>query len=321
MRVLVFGAGAVGLGLASCLLKAGHFVTLIGREQTVQALRRSGLGRLGIFGSHAAQPQQFDAHTSVAGAHTGEPYDYVLVCTKSFDSPTAAEALADVSPLLRADTPIVLCQNGWGNAEVFAARFGQDRVLNARVITGFCRPSPHQVEITVHAEPIHVGSIFDPGRTRAADLCEAISAGGIPTRPTLDIARDLWAKMCYNCSLNPLGAILSVPYGTLADQAATRAIMDGIIDEIFAVMGASGYSTHVATPAAYRDLFYGKLVPPTAAHRSSMLQDITSGKPTEIDALSGAVIRLGAAHDVATPVNECVRNMVRFLEERAGPRD
>ncbi|MCI5142861.1 MAG: 2-dehydropantoate 2-reductase, partial [Candidatus Electrothrix sp. ATG1] len=131
-----------------------------------------------------------------------------------------------------------------------------------------------------------------------------------------DIARDLWAKMLFNCALNPLGAIFNVPYGALAEQENSRQIMDEVIQEVFKVMAAAGYSTHWGNAVEYLDAFYGTIVPLAAKHCSSTLQDIQAGKKTEIEALSGAVIGLGKEHGIAVPCNEMLYNMIRFMERR-----
>jgi 2-dehydropantoate 2-reductase len=122
--------------------------------------------------------------------------------------------------------------------------------------------------------------------------------------------------MLYNCALNPLGALLGVSYGTLAEQPTTRSLMDRLVEEVFAVMLAAGYATHWSTSAEFLAAFYGRLVPDTAEHKSSMLQDITAGKRTEIDALTGAVITLAAQHGLDVPYNHAVYQLVRFIENR-----
>ena len=134
--------------------------------------------------------------------------------------------------------------------------------------TGFYRPEKHHTEATVHADAVHIGSLFHDNLEGLAPLARAISAGDIPCQVTRAIEKDLWAKMLYNCALNPLGAIFDVTYGTLGEWPHTRAIMDRIVDEIFAVMGASGYRTHWDTSDAYLAFFYGTLLPPTSSHRS-----------------------------------------------------
>ena len=76
----------------------------------------------------------------------------------------------------------------------------------------------NEVEITVHADSIHIGSLFDGDLLCMEKLCELITKGDIPCEKTDSIEKDLWAKMLYNCALNPLGAILDVPYGVLAEK-------------------------------------------------------------------------------------------------------
>ena len=90
MKVLIYGAGSVGLGLASCLIKSGEEVALIGREETVQALRQEGLWRTGIFGNYKAAAEDFICFTYLQDL-PNEDYDYVLVCTKTFDTEIAAK--------------------------------------------------------------------------------------------------------------------------------------------------------------------------------------------------------------------------------------
>ncbi len=313
MRILIYGGGSVGLGLASCLIKAGGQVDIIAREQTVAALRRDGLVRRGIFGEYYAPPAKFGAFTSLKKIQT-KTYDYILICVKSFDSPEAARNLAENKALLGKETKIVLFQNGWGNAEVFNSFFQAEQIYSARVITGFRRPSNNEVEITVHADAIHIGSLFGSDLVCIEELCELIDKGGIPSEKTSDIAGDLWAKMLYNCALNPLGAILDVPYGALAANEFTRAVMNGIVKEVFEVMKKAGYKTHWQSAKDYLKVFYERLVPDTAKHKSSTLQDILAKKKTEIEALNGAVIKLAKQHQISVPYNTVVYNIVKFAE-------
>ncbi len=316
MRALVYGGGAVGIGLASCLLKSGSRLDIIARENTVRSLRRDGLVRTGIFGEFHVGPAAFGCFASLDDLDK-QARDYILVCTKSFDSFDAAKDLYEHKSLFSEKTKIVLFQNGWGNAEAFTSFFEKATVYTARVITGFQRHKPNEVEITVHAETIHIGSLFDAGLPAVQDLAQAINKGGIPCETTGQIGRDIWAKMLYNCALNPLGAILDVPYGKLAEQESTRAIMDDIAGEVFAVMTKAGYETHWESAKDFLEVFYGKLVPDTAEHKSSTLQDIVAKKPTEIDALNGAVIRLAETFAIPVPYNSVVYNIVKFIEGRS----
>jgi len=311
--MLIYGGGAVGLGIASCLIRPGNRVDIIARPETVAALQSNGLLRTGIFGRVHAKPDSFGCCASLHEL-TGGSYDLVLICTKSFDSTSAAQDLAQHENRIGHDSGLVLFQNGWGNAEAFSAHFEKGRIYNARVITGFRRPRPNEVEITVHADAIHVGSLFSTDLSIIEPLCRAIREGGIPCESTDAIEKDLWAKMLYNCALNPLGAILGVPYGALAEAASTRSLMDRIIEEVFAVMVAAGYRTHWSEPRQFLEVFYSRLVPDTAEHKSSTLQDIAAGKRTEIEALNGAVIHLAQEHGVGVPYNLAVYNLIKFLE-------
>ena len=315
MRALIYGGGAVGLGIASCLLKSRVQVDIVARESTVSALRKNGLVRTGIWGDYSAGPAAFDSYTSLSEIKT-KSYDYILVCTKSFDSFEAAKDLSQYDSLFGENTKIVLFQNGWGNAEVFASFFDKEKIYNARVITGFRRPKKNEVTITVHADSIHIGSLFSEDLACIEELCQSIDKGGIPCEATGNIEKDLWAKMLYNCALNPLGAILDVPYGALAEHESSRIIMKGIVEEVFEVIKAAGYQTHWQSPGDFLEIFYKKLVPDTAKHKSSTLQDILAQKKTEIDALNGAVITLAEKHEVHVPYNSAVYNIVKFIEAK-----
>jgi len=313
MKVLIYGGGSVGLGIASCLLKSGEQISIIGRPDTIANLQQYGLVRKGIFGQYHARPTNFDCSSSLSAA-SEQVYDYILVSIKSCDSRQAAEDISQHKACFNDATRIVLCQNGWGNAEIFSSFLPKKQIFNARVITGFSRPKPNEVLITVHADAIHIGSLFGTKSSEIKGLCEAITNGDIPCRPTGDIEKDLWAKMLYNCALNPLGAILDVPYGTLAENDSTRFIMDNITEEIFKVLAAAGYKTHWKKAKDFLKVFYDRLVPDTAEHRSSTLQDLHAKKKTEIDALNGAVIKLADEHNIYVPYNKAIYNMIKFIE-------
>ena len=318
MKVLIYGAGGVGLGVASCLLKSGITTDVVARPNTVHALCESGLFRTGIFGEAEFPPEAIGAYTGITELEPRD-HDFVLVCTKASDSRTAAADLATALPVGWKGL-VVLFQNGMGNAEEFRRYFPSDQILCARVITGFLRHHPNAVEITVHADDIRVGWPAVPSPTRAStdavdSLCEAIRKGGIPCSRTDSILEHLWAKMLYNCALNSLGAVFEVTYGELAEMEESRAIMRDIVREVFAVMTAAGQTTHWGTAEEYLEAFYRDFVPPTRAHYPSTLQDLRAGKPTEIEALNGAVLRLAEKHGIPVPVNEVVYRMVKFKEQ------
>jgi 2-dehydropantoate 2-reductase len=313
MNVLIYGGGAVGLGIASCLLKSGVDVDILARRETVILLKQHGLLRDGIFGEYNVLPEKYYTYEHIS-AIEHRKYHYICICIKSFDSESAAYDIAQHREILDTDGRIVLFQNGWGNTEKFLKHFNRDYIYNARVITGFKRQEPNRVTITVHADAIHIGHLFCQEHLRYIEpLVTAINDGDIPCYAVDCIAKDLWAKMLYNCPLNSLGAIFGVPYGKLGDYGETRVIMNMIIGEVFQVMRAEGYCTHWDSPEGFIETFYTKLIPLTKEHESSTLQDINAGKRTEIDALNGAVVLLGKKHRIAVPANTMVYNMVKYI--------
>lgn len=316
MRVAIVGPGCVGLALASTLAGRADALHLVGRPGPAsEALAREGFARTGIFGEATVAADACSVHTRVA-ALAGQTLDFVLVCTKSTALAPVANELAAVWPELAGEPRIVLCQNGWGNTAHFVRHLPAERIFSARVITGFRRESTTRVKVTVHADSIALGSLFGAETGVLEPLCAAIRDGGLPCETSEAIEQDLWAKVLYNCLLNPLGALLGVPYGELGRRRETRAIMEAVAREIFAVLEKSGHRTHWPHATAYLETFYGQLLPPTATHESSMLQDIRAGRATEIDALCGAVSALAAESGTSAPVNDALLQLVRACEGR-----
>jgi 2-dehydropantoate 2-reductase len=130
----------------------------------------------------------------------------------------------------------------------------------------------------------------------------------------LEIDKFIWAKMLYNCSLNPLSAILRVPYGTLLETDSSKDTIVHIVEEIFSVARAKKVKLFWDNASEYIDVLFNRLVPDTAAHQSSMLQDIRAGRRTEIDAMNGAVASLGEEAGVACPVNWTITKIIQSLQ-------
>lgn len=311
LQILIFGGGSVGLGLASCLIKSGADVTIAAREKTSELLHREGLFRTGIFGNDFFESSLFKAVSSVDQVKDCD-FDYILVCVKSYDTNQAADSLLP----WKNRSNFILCQNGYGNRELFLSRFPDEQVFIGRVITGFRRPAPNSVDITVHASPIRLGHPDNCRSDILKNLSDLITTGGIPTEVSSDIMKDLWAKILYNVLLNPLGAILNVPYGALGESKDTIQIMNSLAKETFKVMRLHGFQTYWSDADSYLKIFFNKLLPPTVAHESSMLQDLRAGRKTEIDVLNGAIVRLAKEKKLEVPVNECICGMIRFLTSK-----
>ena len=311
--LVVAGAGALGSVFGGLLAHAGWPVVLLGRPEHMQAIARDGLRVEGLFGTHTVR-----GITTLSDAAALEgTFGTVLLTVKSYDTAAMVRAMA---PHLAADGLLVSLQNGLGNLECATDVLGASRVIGARVIFGAELLGPGRVRVTVNAAPVLAGSP-DPrdavGTALAEKWARRFAEAGIPSGTTDNLLGELWAKVFYNAALNPLGALLGVPYGYLPDDPDARSLMDQVIDEAFAVARASGIALRWPDAGAYRADFYGALVPSTAAHRSSMLQDLERGRPTEIDAINGWVARRGAELGVPVPINTTLTHVIRARVRRA----
>jgi len=308
MKILVFGLGAIGCAFAGFLKKAGHEVYAIGRPKIINPIREKGLKISGIWGEHRVDLKE--VYTSVEELPVRD-FDLVILSVKSYDTEKALENLKRVNFKY-----LLLAQNGYGNYEKAVNVFGKNKVVLSRVIFGAEIPQPGEVRITVIADDVVIGN--PDGAIPEGELkrtAETLNRAGIPTRYSPDVYKYLWDKILYNSALNPLGALLETNYGTLGELSETREIMNRIIDEIFSVAKAKGIELFHKSADEYKELFYKKLLPPTAGHYPSMLQDIKAGKKTEIDALNGAIVELGKEVGVPTPTNELITLLVKAKEK------
>lgn len=316
MQFLIYGAGALGQAIGGMLAAAGHRVDLLLRERFISAIGQNGLHITGIFGDFFAPQENLGLYSTIDA--TSNRYDYALITTKTYDTATA---VADMATITERIGSVVSMQNGCGNVEKIEEVFGPARSLGARVITGFEICSPGRVRITVSADAIHIGGSM-PGTSpeSAQRLATAIADSGHPCLAVDDIHQSLFAKLLYNCALNPLGALLGVHYGALTDNVHTREIVAKVIDETFDVIIGLGGHLPWSDAATYKDLFFNTLIPATSNHRPSMLQDLENNKPTEVEALVGYVGRQGRRLGIATPTCDVLAAMVRFREGQTADR-
>ncbi|MCD7982456.1 MAG: 2-dehydropantoate 2-reductase [Clostridiales bacterium] len=313
IQVLIIGAGSIGIALGASLHSQGMRITYLAREHTKKAIDLNGIKRTGLFGEITAAAGEITAVSSLSElpAHS---VGYALVCTKTTANDAVAATLSEHRGCLSENAKIVILQNGWGNDQPFLPYFSEDQIYQARVITGFARTAPNISNITVHTAPILFGSLYGKDTACMEPLARAIAASGIPSETTTQLSEALWAKMLYNTTLNPLGAILHVPYGKLADVPASRQIMNRLINETFLVMEHCGYRSFWDTPDEYRAEFYGRLIPDTRAHRSSTLQDIEKKQKTEIETLNGCIVRLATQHGLDVPTHRMICELITALE-------
>ncbi|HXK56880.1 MAG TPA: ketopantoate reductase family protein [Gammaproteobacteria bacterium] len=298
MKLLILGAGAVGLCLAARLSSLCEVHALC-RARHADEIMRSGFRMRGLWGDGSFH---FNASATLTA---GETFDYCLITCKSLQT---RQLCAEYSSLLAA-AEVVSLQNGIGNEEIIAEF--SDHVIGGTIITGFEWCGDADVKVTVEGGPIRLGRFpigMDGGVQHLIDL---FRQAGLNVEASDSIRTNLWAKTLYNCALNPLGAILGVPYGELARKQAWS-IIERIIAEAWAVCNAEGIALPWPTADAYLDYLRSVQLPATAGHHSSMLQDIRNGKETEIDFINGAVVRLAKKHAISTPVNQTLVDAIGF---------
>lgn len=311
MKILIIGAGGVGIGLGVSVASQGAEIAFYARGETAKAIRKNGVKRTGLF-----------THYEIGSIPVYESYedipenifDYIFIASKTTANEDIADNLNRHRDILKDTTKIIIFQNGFGNDEFYLKHFTKKQVFTARVITGFTRPQRHISEVTVYTEPLLLGSLQDEDPKPLQEIADMITDSGIKCELTREVGKYLWAKMLYNCALNPLGAILDVTYGQLTENPYTVEIMNNIIDEIFEVIKASGYETLWDSSDEYKDIFYSKLVPDTYNHYSSTHQDIQRKIKTEIDSLNGMIVQLGEVNNVNIDTNKIIYNLIKAIE-------
>jgi 2-dehydropantoate 2-reductase len=312
-RILIAGAGAIGSVIGAMLHRAGHRVTMLGRREHLEAAARDGLRISGLLGEHVTRGIDFVHDAARLDGH----FDLILVTVKPYD--TAGIAAAIASRLAPRGFAVSL-QNGLGNIEALGARFGIERVLGGRVIFGAEMPTPGAAHVTVFADPIAIGP--DPAQQTeiaalaraASEIATILDRAGVPTVAVNDIMPVIWTKLLYNVALNPLGALFAMSYGELTAEPDLHRIIDDVIDEAFGVARRLDINLPFADAAAYREVFYGRLIPSTASHRPTMLNDLRRRGRTDIDALNGKIVELGDKLGVAVTVNRTLTRMIHAAE-------
>ncbi|MCB1763162.1 MAG: ketopantoate reductase family protein [Gammaproteobacteria bacterium] len=298
MKIVILGAGAVGLSLAARLSARCDLLALC-RPKHAAIINRSGFHMEGIWGSGIFH---FSASATIPDKSS---FDYCLITAKSLQTRQLCQEHAQ----LLAHCDCVSLQNGIGNEEIISEF--SERVIGGTIITGFEWCGDAHVNVTVEAGPIRLGR-FPAGIDNSVQrLIDLFRDAGLNVEGSNAIRGNLWAKTLYNCALNPLGAILDVAYGDLA-RTPTWSIIEHIVAEAYAVCRAEGVALPWRSHLEYLAYLKSVQLPATASHHSSMLQDIRNHKKTEIDFINGAVVRLAAQHGIATPVNRTLVDMIAF---------
>lgn len=292
MRIAVFGSGAVGGYYGARLAHVGHDVTFIARGAHLKAIRERGLlvwSPLGDFSVHAAAENDPSRVGSV---------DLVLFAVKTYDLEAAAGRLP---PLVGPETVVLTLQNGIEAPEQVARAIGERHVVGGATYIGTALIAPGIVEQTGTHRRIVLGEVFNPGADlspRVSALARALAAADVQAEPAADARVPLWEKFIFLASLAGFCAAARVATGGIWNDAHGRAQVIEAAREIERVARAEGVP--VAPDVVDRTIRYCDALPP--AMRPSMFIDISAGKPLEVEALQGAVVRRGAKLGVPTPI-------------------
>lgn len=302
MNLAVVGPGALGCLLAGRFFIAGESVRLVDyRPERARLLQERGLTFIDLDGS------RLSLAIPVVLPEELEPADLTILAVKAHQT---AAAVRNLPVLLARGGMALTLQNGLGNLEAMAAVVGPTRLLAGVTFVGATR--------TVEGEVIFAGqgpTVIGVPAGSAVSLEEAEQVARVFRRAGLecqvreDIEAMLWEKLVVNVGINPLTAILRVRNGALPDLPPAWELAVAAAQEAAAVAASLGLALSIDP-----EVRLSQVCMATAENRSSMLQDIMAGRPTEIEALNAQVVQRGAALGIPTPVNACLTEIVRSLE-------
>lgn len=286
----ILGAGAIGGLFAHALSRRGVPCTLLLRDHSEPecqlTLEREGQRQVCTF------------PVSTAGDHN--VIDKLLVCTKAYD---VASALGAIRHRTGPDTEVLLLVNGMGVTEIAAGILPQASLFSGTTTEGAYRIQPRHIH--------HAGSgitlVGSPDKISQPQWFATWQSLSLDCRWEADIERALWHKLAINCAINPLTAIHGCRNGELARDEKLRREVTSLCDEIAAVSHALGF-THTAQIIHSASL---EVIQATAENRSSMLQDTLAGGDTEIEFITGYLVRRAEEAGLAVPHNHALLETIR----------
>ncbi len=322
MRICIYGAGAIGAWLGVQLSLAGEDVTLIARGPHLAAMQKNGV-RLLIDGKEkVAYPR------CVEDPQDAGPQDYVIITLKAHSFPAVVDSL---QALFDDDTALVTGVNGipwWYFYQLDGAYEDHkldsvdpggriwDTVGPQRAIGCVVYPAAEIAEPGVirhiEGDRFILGEPDGRQSDRAAKLCEALKGAGFTSRVRNNIRDDIWVKLWGNLCFNPISALTHATLDHVAGEPGTGGVCRRMMLEAQAIGEKLGARFRVSVD---KRIAGGAAV---GAHKTSMLQDLESGRPMEIDALVAVVQELGRLVDIPTPTIDVVLALIQQRAAVAG---
>jgi 2-dehydropantoate 2-reductase len=294
MRILMLGAGGVGGYFGGRLAAAGEDVTFIARGAHLAAMTSNGLRIESPLGDAEIKP--VSAQTTARGL---APVEVAFIAVKIGDTAAAIEACRDaVGP----DTVVISLQNGLAADDELIAAFGAGRVAGGVAYIASEVAAPGLIRHIGANQRIQVGELPAGTSARIARIAASLAGAGIDAEAVPDITRAMWEKFVLLVALAGLTTLTGETIGTIRADPDMRALLHAVMAETAAVARARGID--FAGDYADGRLAFADTLPEDM--RSSMHHDLAAGRPLELDWLSGAVVRMGAALGIPTPANAAV---------------
>jgi len=302
-RIAVVGAGAVGGYFGGMFARAGAPIVLIGRRHFAEAVNSNGL----VLDKSEGQERIRVAATTEMSAIR----DCSLILF-SVKANATAETAKQIAPFLQPDGTVVCLQNGVDNADRVRAA-ASVVVLSAAVYVAVSTPEPGRVKHLARGD-----LIIGPPSERTTEVANVFNRAAISCRISENIEGELWVKLLCNCALNAISALGRARYGQIAQNADAKQVMEDIVDEVLRVAHADGVILPGIPDRESGMAAAMEIATQMAGAFSSTAQDLSRGRPTEIDALNGYISRRGAELGVPVPVNHALFTLVKLAEQRGG---
>ncbi len=297
MKIVMFGAGGVGGYFGGRLARAGCDVAFVARGAHLEALRRDGLRIVSPKGDAHVTTVRVSADPAELG-----PADVVLFTVKLYDAEAAAAQLA---PLVGPDTMVVTLQNGVDAVDIVARHVGRAHTAGGVAYVAAVIDPPGTIRHTA-LDALIVGELDGAMSPRLLALKAAADRAGFGFTASPHILVDQWSKFARLSVFSAMTAITRSPIGVLRAQPELMAMLERAAWETIAVGRAHGVPLEDGVMGEVLTMMQG--LPPQA--QSSMLSDLERQRPLELPWLSGAVVRLGRAKDVPTPIHEFVATVL-----------
>ncbi len=306
-HVVVLGAGAMGSLFGGLVAEGGLDVTLVDPwQEHIDAVKKDGLKMVGYGGDRYIPVGATTDPASIESA------DIVFVQCKANFNAAAAESVRHLFAA-GGETVAISFQNGLGNEEQLAEYFGKDRVLGGLTAQGASIESPGVVRN--HAElPSYIGEMSGGLSDRTRTIADLLSGANLPTEASENIRLDIWRKLMANIAISAVSGITGLNIGEIFNNHFGDDVSYAALDEAIAVAKAVGTDL---SPDDAREIL-GKIAGPngTPQNKSSLRVDIENERPSEIDYINGAVVKLAKEHNIAVPVNETLVTLVHAIQSR-----